>query len=326
MESSNIHKSLLELEGSLKDLQSARTQVNSISVKSEQMLDVYTKILHHLESLETKFEIENANLLNQLTQKYEKVSIEISSKSDTLEEKSAKYIDMLSDSYRKVQQKINDLENSVNDAKDKINNTDFNKSLKEFESKLDVINKSILSFQKELTEFRNSIIDNLQIEFKRNTDNYNSIISKVNDVINESNKVLKENTDCLENKIEELGKNVNVKIDELRNNLNTYFQTELKKNTDNYNGIISKVNDVFNELNKVLNENKNYLENNIEELGKNIDAKIDALYNSVSNSNSKIVNLIEDNRYLKKQNKIIISISVVSLFMSLVILILLIVN
>ena len=93
MENSNIHKSLLELEGSLKDLQSARNQVNSFSVKSEQMLDVYTKILHHLESLQTKFEKENAHLLNQLTQKYEKVSALISSKTNDFKEESEKYID-----------------------------------------------------------------------------------------------------------------------------------------------------------------------------------------------------------------------------------------
>lgn len=265
MENSNIHKSLLELEGSLRDLQSARNQVNSFSVKSEQMLDVYTKILHHLESLQTKFENENAHLLNQLTQKYEKVGDAISSKSNILEEKSAKYIDMLSNSYIEVQEKIKDLTYSIKDAKEKINNTDFFLNIKEFESKLEVISKSILSFKKDFDEFKESVNHNLQTEIKNNTENYNSIISTVNNLFNESNK----------------------------NFEGTSAYLEIQKNK-------------------------------IDELGKNVDAKIKELFHAVSNSDSKIVNLIETNRSLKKQNMIIVGISIVSLFVCLVILILLI--
>jgi chromosome segregation ATPase len=263
MENSNIHKSLLELEGSLKDLQSARTQVNSFSVKSEQMLDVYTKILHHLESLQTKFEKENAHLLNLLTQKYEKVSNAISSKSNTLEEMSAKYIDMLSNSYIKVQQKINDLEYSINDAKDKIDKTDFNKSLKEFESKLEIINKYILSFNKELDEFRKSVTYNIQSELKKNTDNYNNLINKVNNAISESNKILKETQDYL-----------------------------------------------------VVQKNK------IDELNHKVDTKFNALSHYILDIDNKIEKLIEKNHSLKKQNKIIVGISVGTFLMCLVILIL----
>lgn len=260
MENLNIHKSLLELEGSLKDLQSAKNQVNSFSVKSEQMLEIYTKILQHLEFLQSKFEKENANLFNQLSQKYEKASNAISSRSDTLEEKSKKYIDMLSNSYIKVQDKIASLEYSINDAKEKVNNTDLSKNLKEFESKMDAMNKSILTFKKELEEFRKSV-------------NYN-------------------------------------------------LQTELKKNNDSYSNLFTAVKIALDNSNKIFHDTRDYLEkkgNDIQNLEKKIEGKINVLINAIAIQNTNFEKLMANYETLKKQNKGIMYISIVTLIMFLVI-------
>src|SRR5690606_13231506 len=66
MNNSTTNQVLIELEENLKSLESARTQVNSVSQKSEHVINSFKKIAIQVEALHQQFEFEKKGLTSAI--------------------------------------------------------------------------------------------------------------------------------------------------------------------------------------------------------------------------------------------------------------------
>lgn len=71
MKNTLINQSLIELEENLKNLESARTQVDKVSKKSERVISTFTKVLASVKALIQEFELEKSGFSNTINENLE---------------------------------------------------------------------------------------------------------------------------------------------------------------------------------------------------------------------------------------------------------------
>ncbi len=147
MNNDTISKALIEVEKNLKNLASARTQVNSISEKSEILIAEVAKLISKVNILQNEFDKEKSELNEHVTQSIAKFQSSLQRESDIFIIKSKD----ISSSY-------------AASTSDNIN------ILKEFQEKIKVAEESIasLDYEKGLADFKkdtNTKFDSLSTNF-----------------------------------------------------------------------------------------------------------------------------------------------------------------
>jgi methyl-accepting chemotaxis protein len=183
-----IQQTLVELEDNLLKLESARTQVNNVVEKSEQVITSFKSILKSVESINEGIGIDKKSIEDILNNSFKTFDIELN----------------------KLLVKTNDSYKSVSDQ----NEVNQQKFLKSVEDNIDNLNESFKTINLELqnnSHETNLELNKLQKEFEDKLLKLNQHISNLEETILTTEQKIKdlnfkEEFDLLNNKIEKLNK------------------------------------------------------------------------------------------------------------------------
>ena len=182
-----IQQTLVELEDNLSKLESARTQVNNVVEKSEQVITSFKSILKSVESINEGIGIDKKSIEDKLNNSFKTFDIELNklliktnesykSVSDQNEVNKQKFsnsieenVDNLNDSFKTIKL---ELQNNSDDT-----NKELNKLKIDFEDKLLKLNQHISSLEETIVTTEQKIKD---LNFKEEFDLLNNKIEKLN--------------------------------------------------------------------------------------------------------------------------------------------------
>jgi hypothetical protein len=182
-----IQQTLVELEDNLLKLESARTQVNNVVEKSEQVITSFKSILKSVESINEGIGIDKKSIEDKLNNSFKTFDIELNkllvktnnsykSVSDQNEVNQQKFsksvednIDNLNESFKTVNL---ELQNNSHET-----NLELNKLQKEFEDKLLKLNHHISNLEETILTTEQKIKD---LNFKEEFHLLNNKIEKLN--------------------------------------------------------------------------------------------------------------------------------------------------
>lgn len=178
MNNSAVHQSLIELEESLKSLESARSQVENVSEKSEQIILSFTKVLKAIEALKLDFEDEKSIFS-------EAISTNINSFQSTIDKESAMFVKSLKELDLHIAENV---ENSL-------------KEINAFQSKIGEETGNFTSAIDHSTREFRSTLEIKSSEFGKKSDELNQNYSKAVEVSIEKLSAFDKTVDKVANKI-----------------------------------------------------------------------------------------------------------------------------
>jgi|GEM_PF-4098404 len=170
METETINQILAELEDNLKKLENARTQVNSVSEKSEKMISAFANIIEHLKTFNREFEDGSAGLLGGITghinafeknidTKSSEISKQIEHLSKGLKAESDETINSLNRLQKEITVKSNEIKNIKFDEKLNRISSQIKELEKETKAKFETTNNNIIAIENSHKEINNRIVD-----------------------------------------------------------------------------------------------------------------------------------------------------------------------
>ena len=267
-----IHQSLLQLENDLKDLNSAREQVEAVVEAHKSLKESVEKYVSILANLQT----DSNELLKEITTEYkdnlEKTKLSIKDFGAKCGEIIVSFDEKTTEISAALQTSIDNAVNAFDDKIQKLNSSieslnelykSFENSIKTIEetkSTLDRILEELISSQKTQDEILNTIkneIHQLASQTKEEFSKLNVLIQKSEQRINESVSTATDLiTDCINN----VGK-------EVRNNGNniTQIQNVQNQQLSILTGAINSINNIAQSVSELISDIKN-TNNNIQDL------------------------------------------------------------
>lgn len=120
MDSTATHQALLNIEKNLTQLASAREQVNSVSAKSEQLVETVSELIESLGKVKKEIDFENNSLSTDLRSAVDKFTIQIDNRSKEIQEQAEvilkKQEKLYEDSIKKSEDAQSDISLKANEA------------------------------------------------------------------------------------------------------------------------------------------------------------------------------------------------------------------
>jgi outer membrane murein-binding lipoprotein Lpp len=139
MNNSAVHQSLIDLQGNLTKLESARNQVNRVSENSEKLISTVAELVRNIEALQDEFISEKSSLADRVNNSLlvfnktlDKNLNEVLSKSTDLTQKQQKSVD-------ETKRKLDDFQNKIKSVEKTIQELDFQEEIKTLNARLDRI-------------------------------------------------------------------------------------------------------------------------------------------------------------------------------------------
>jgi hypothetical protein len=182
-----IQQTLVELEDNLLKLESARTQVNNVVEKSEQVITSFKSILKSVESINEGIGIDKKSIEDKLNNSFKTFDIELNKLLVKTNESYKSVSDQNEVNQQKFSKSVEDNINNLNESFKTINlelqnnshetNLELNKLQKEFEDKLLKLNQHISNLEETILTTEQKIKD---LNFKEEFDLLNNKIEKLN--------------------------------------------------------------------------------------------------------------------------------------------------
>lgn len=208
MNNNSIHQSLVELEENLKNLESARTQVERVSEKSEQVISALAEVLGQIEALHQEFELEKSGFSAKINESLDGFDQRLVAKSNSITSKVKELNLDFSTAVNDSIKKLYEYQKQVDDERGTYT-TSINKNLESFkrslESKLEALGEKTETAN---THFSSSVDNSLVRlkEFQANIDSEKKIYKEgVETSIDGFNLVLQNKSKDFTEKADKLG-------------------------------------------------------------------------------------------------------------------------
>lgn len=258
-----INQVLAELQDSLKTIESARTQVNEVTVKSEQIIHSFNDVLKSIGSIGDQIGIDDEYIKESVDEKFKVLENEIKLIVGNLKESISIAKGQL------IQEKLSftqSLENNLLTTQDELKTFTANS-----QSNLKNINA-------EFTEQKSLFSENITKSFNQYKEELDSSVQKIESIIKESNDDFSSHKNDFKQKLDTTVENLSAefihivpKIQRKTEELNT----ELSRISSDFNNVISGVNVNLRNFEEKLKE----AENKIEKL--DFDASFKAIYQHI---------------------------------------------
>lgn len=182
-----IQQTLVELEDNLSKLESARTQVNNVVEKSEQVITSFKSILKSVESINEGIGIDKKSIEDKLNNSFKTFDIELNKLLIKTNESYKSVSDLNEVNKEKFSKSVEDNVDNLNESFKTINlelknnshetNLELNKLQKEFEDKLLKLNQHVSNLEETILTTEQKIKD---LNFKEEFDLLNNKIEKLN--------------------------------------------------------------------------------------------------------------------------------------------------
>lgn len=147
MNNSLVHQTLVEIEQNLKNLQSAREQVNTVSMSSQKLVETISSLVKNFKSLETDFLKDRKEFADKVEKEFVQFQTNMEAGTKNAINQSSKLHQKHGVEIDKTIDKLSELQKAVLALKNDLSGFDL-------ESKFNPIIKSIDQFDKELKEVR----------------------------------------------------------------------------------------------------------------------------------------------------------------------------
>jgi DNA repair exonuclease SbcCD ATPase subunit len=245
MDNKALNQSLIELEENLKSLQSARTQVNSLSDKSEKLLRIFSSSITQLNKIQNDFLTEKGVFLSRVGTNVKDLNETISNNKQQLIDSFEKLKNELTETVESTKEELLSFKENLIETEQALKNFDFEKSNNQ-------IIANIQTTQKKIDLAIKTIQDNHQVIISRE--------NSANEKIKKDFAATKEQLD----KLQEQNKTLQKSFDSVEKSLNGFIK-ENKESLSAINNRLDAINDImqsFEEINSKLEliktENKKY--------------------------------------------------------------------
>ncbi|MAM29321.1 MAG: hypothetical protein CMC13_09885 [Flavobacteriaceae bacterium] len=147
MNNNTVNQSLIEIEENLKNLETARNQVDGVSKKSETLILEVTKLINKIQVLENEFSLEKSGLSNNITNEISKFKKSLKKESDVFIEKSKEVSEKHSNSTLNNIERLAVFQEKLGIVEKNISELDFEKGFVEIRERL----QNILDQQESLS-------------------------------------------------------------------------------------------------------------------------------------------------------------------------------
>lgn len=150
MNNSSIHQTLVEIEQNLKNLQSAREQVNAVTMSSQKLTETVSSLAKNFKTIEADFIKGTKEFADKVENEFERFQTNLDSGAKNAIHQSSEINKKHGVEIDKTINKLNELSQAVTQLEKNISGFDL-------DSKLSLINQSIYKFDFELQDFRKDI-------------------------------------------------------------------------------------------------------------------------------------------------------------------------
>ncbi len=186
MKNTSINQSLIELEENLNNLESARSQVEKVSEKSEKMVKAFNSILNQIELLQNLFSEEKNNFSKSVVKNLESFNSKLTNKSDDFIIKSEELNKYFSNSVDDSIKKLNAFQKSVDDEK-RIYEKSIGESLDKFEGILNNKANEFIERSSKMNQYFANIIHDAKNKLDELKSEIDEVIIRVNNTDFERN-------------------------------------------------------------------------------------------------------------------------------------------
>lgn len=253
MDNKIIHQTLAEIEESLANIESARTQINNVSKKSEDLVFEFSKILRQLDIVEKEKLFDGSEFRKKVDDSY----VKFNKKIELTNEDFTNQYEVVSDQFKKeiysILEKLQILENDLDKLNKTIVNTEKKASSFDFKSAL-----------KDLTSEVNSKIERFEINQYSQNKNINVEIEK--GFKNTLSKIHEIDPSLSYKDLKNSISDSTMKVIKMEIEIDKGFKHTLKK--------IHEIdsNDTLRELNNNISENRMKIERIETKIGKDIES------------------------------------------------------
>lgn len=177
MNNSLVQQSLIDIEQNLKNLKSARDQVNSVSLSSQQLVEAISSILKVLEGLDKNLIKERVEFTKKIEKEIKNFQFKLETGAENAINQSSKFHDKHGVEIDKTIHKLSSLQKEVALLQKEISTLDL-------DLKFTSVNDSIKSFDKELKQVKS--------EIDRFSSRFDTWIELQNDIQTERNQIVDE--------------------------------------------------------------------------------------------------------------------------------------
>jgi len=215
MESSKINQALIELEENLRNVESARNQVNDVSQKSELLIVSFDKLLKLLETLPKEFDLNEEGMLGTINKSMIVFEENVNKESIEFALIIKKNSDLIKLAANDVQKQIQLLINTLLTQIENLRKVEYGKKLELVIQNLSQISKNLDMF----IQFTRNAFDNLGKQISNSdekNDNYQlKIIDELKNIIQE----LRNNLNVIKFEIKELAQNLIFEFEKISNKI-----------------------------------------------------------------------------------------------------------
>ena len=158
-----VQKTLIELEENLKNLESARKNVENVSAKGEQIITAFNKVLKQIEILQNEFNNEKNGFNSLISTGIKNFNSSLDSKSIDFVKKIKDFETNISASINGTIQKLNLFETNIKQVTHNIQNLDFEKNFGDLKTLISGISKEINEIKKISETNKQAILEQLAL-------------------------------------------------------------------------------------------------------------------------------------------------------------------
>lgn len=164
MKNSALQQSLVELEESLKSLESARTQVEKVSNKGEQITIAFTKILTQIESLQSEFSREKGYFKEIVGDSIGEFNSSLKTSNKEILNSNENYSQNLKKSITETVSRLHAFQRTIDEKSEEISKINFDKKIKELKSDLEMLNGRFTNLNKELADNNSEVLSRFEMQ------------------------------------------------------------------------------------------------------------------------------------------------------------------
>jgi hypothetical protein len=266
MKNSTTHQALIELEESLKNLESARSQVENVSAKGEQVIREFAKVATQVEALHQEFELEKNGFGSTINKSLKNFDQQLAAKSDAISTKIKELNLEFSSNVNESIKKLYDFQKQVDIGQDAYKNS-INGSFENFNQVLQKKSKEFTVKADELSNYFYKIISETFQKVKAFEEDIDAASEKILSLDFEKNfKEIKAESAGIRNVIVSTKEENNQLHLSLKDSLEQKFQDAQENIIDTKLSVTETIDKRFQvvekkivELNKTLNEQSQLL-------------------------------------------------------------------